>query len=353
MRIMLAGGGTGGSVSPLLAIAQEIKRQKPEAEFLFCGTKKGIPEKNLCKMYAISFKVIFSGKLRRYISVYNVIDVFFILCGFIQSFFIIIKFRPKAILSSGSFVAVPPLFAGWLLRIPVFSHQQDIVPGLANKLIAPFAKKITVSFEKSLHDFSTHKTVLTGNPVRAHILLGNKERALEFFNLEENLPTVLVIGGGTGAAKINTLVAQIIPSLTQFCQIIHITGNKIDKGVYTSHRYHQYEFLKHEISHAYAIADVVVSRAGMGVLSELAALGKPTIIIPIPNSHQEHNASYFNEHRAAMVCDQKILTSQELLQVIHSLISSDKKRALLSLHISKLGDSNAAKNITEIILKNI
>ncbi|MDA2936049.1 undecaprenyldiphospho-muramoylpentapeptide beta-N-acetylglucosaminyltransferase [Patescibacteria group bacterium AH-259-L05] len=350
MRIVLAGGGTGGSVSPLLAISQELKKQLPEAEFLFIGTKKGIPEKALCKMYTIPFKSIFSGKLRRYISFRNVIDPFFILIGFVQSFFILLKFKPHAILSAGGFAAVPISTAGWLLRIPVFAHQQDIIPGLSNKLIAPFAKKITVSFEKSLSDFSKRKTILTGNPVRMHVLEGNKERAREVFNLEENVPTVLVVGGGTGSLKINTFIAQIIPDLAQFCQIIHITGNKIDKGTYTSDRYHAYEFLKTEIKHAYAIADLVISRAGMGVLTELAVLGKPTIIIPIPDSHQENNASYFNEHKAAIVLDQKTLTSQVLLDKVHSLLSSDEKRAVLSLHISKLGNPDVAQNIAKIIL---
>lgn len=349
MRIILAGGGTGGSVSPLIAISQELKKQLPEAEFLFIGTKKGVPEKKLCKMYTIPFKSIFSGKLRRYISFRNIIDPFFIFVGFIQSFFIILKFRPRAIVSAGGFVAVPVSFAGWLLHIPVFAHQQDIIPGLSNKLITPFAKKITVSFEKSLNDFPNKKTVVTGNPVRMHVLAGNKERAREIFNLEEKLPTVLVIGGGTGALRINTLIAQIIPDLAQFCQIIHITGNKLDKGVYASNRYHQYEFLKTDISHAYAIADLVISRAGMGVLSELATLSKPCIIIPIPNSHQENNAAYFNEHKAGIVLDQKTLTSQVLLDNIHSLVSSDDKRAVLSLNISKLGHSDAAKNIAELV----
>ncbi|MDA2921883.1 undecaprenyldiphospho-muramoylpentapeptide beta-N-acetylglucosaminyltransferase [Patescibacteria group bacterium AH-259-L07] len=353
MRIVLAGGGTGGSVSPLLAIAQELKKQLPEAEFLFIGTREGIPEKKLARMYTIPFKSIFSGKLRRYVSIRNIIDPFFIFVGLIQSFFIILQFKPHTILSAGGFVAVPVAWAGWLLHIPTFIHQQDIVPGLANKLLAPIAKKITVSAEASLKDFPKKKTVVTGNPVRVHVLQGNKERAFEIFNLEESLPTVLVIGGGSGALPINTFIAQIIPNLTQFCQVIHITGKDKQCNNVTIkqfNNYHQYEFLKTDIAHAYAIADVVISRAGMGVLTELAVLGKPTIIVPIPDSHQENNASYFSENKAALVLDQKTVTPKILFNTIQSLLSSDEKRAVLSLNILKLGNPDAAKNIAEMVL---
>lgn len=357
MRIILSGGGTGGSVSPILAIAEEIKKQYSETEFLFIGTKKGVPEKELVKTQKIPYQSIYSGKLRRYLSWRNCVDPFLILMGFFQSFFIILKYKPKAVISAGGFVAVPLSWAGWFCRVPVFIHQQDIIPGLANKLIAPLAKKITVSFEKSLENFNKKKTILTGNPVRPWILQGDKSRAIKRFNLEHNLPVLLVIGGGTGAQEINELIIEIVSQLIKFCQIIQVTGR--DKQFSNlaikqfNNRYHQYDFLNQDIADAYAAADLVVSRAGMGVLTELSVLGKPGILIPISDSHQQANAQYFAEQKAVVLLNQKNLTSETLLNKIHSLIVDDNQRAVLSLNILKLGHLDAAKKIANLILNEL
>ena len=350
MRIFLSGGGTGGSVSPLLAISQEIKKKNPEVKFLFIGTKKGIPERELAQSYNIPYQPIFSGKLSRYFCWQNFVSPFLIIAGFLQSVFLILKHRPKAIISAGGFVAVPLVWAGWFFRTPIFIHQQDVVPGLANKLMAPFAKIITVSLEKSLNDFSKEKTVLTGNPVRPDIKNYSRERAIKRFNLENNLPTLLVVGGGTGAQSINKLISEIIPELVEFCQIIHLTG-KIK--IPDSNRYHSYEFLNEAMPDALTIADLVVSRAGMGFLTELSILGKPAIIIPMPDSHQEINAQYFAEQKAIVLMNQKNINPKILSEKIHQLIFSTGERSVLSLNISKLAKPDAASKIAEIILKNI
>ncbi len=355
MKVFLVGGGTGGSVAPLLAIAEEIKKKKPEAEFIFIGTKKGQPEKEMIKDYNFHFKQIFSGKLRRYFSWQNFIDPIFILLGFFQSIFLLIKFRPQIIISAGSYVSVPVVLAGWLLKIPSLIHQQDIIPSLSNKILAPFAKKITVTFEKSLNDFPKKKTVLVGNPVREVIFKGDKERARERFDLEKNLPVVFILGGGTGAAFLNNLVWQSLDQLLDFCQIIHLTGKgKLEIRNWKSeinYRYHLYEFLTEEIADAYAVADLVISRAGMNVLSELAVLGKPAIIIPIPDSHQEANAKYFAGKNAVIVLNQKELTSQKLLNEIRKLIFDEKLKNQLQENIKKIIPFDAKEKIVKEILK--
>ncbi len=357
MRIILSGGGTGGSVTPLLALAREIRKQKPDTEFLFVGTRKGIPERQLVEANNIPFKSIFSGKLRRYFDWRNIFSPFLIKLGSIQSFFLILKFRPKAIISAGGFVAVPLVWAGWLLRVPTFIHQQDIIPGLANKLMAPLAKKITVSFSESLTSFSQKKAILTGNPARFEITRGSKKRAIERFNLEPDCPTLLVVGGGLGAEKINELITKIAPELVKFCQVIHLTGRgkkyeslKIES---LNNRYHQYEFLNPEMSDALAAADLVISRAGMGILTELVSLAKPTILIPISNSHQEANAQYFAGQKAVILMEQKNLNPQILLGKIRQLIFSTDERSVLSLNISKLSRPEAGQKIAEIVLQNI
>ena len=368
-RIVLAGGGTGGSVVPLLAVAEEIKKQKPGAEFLFIGTRKGVPEKELAKSKDIPYQAIFSGKLRRYNSLKNIIDPFLIKIGFIQSFFLILKFKPKAVVSAGGFVSVPLAAAAWLLRRPIFIHQQDIVPGLANKLIAPLAKKITISFEKSSKGFKRKKTILTGNPVRSEILQGDKQRAAKQFNLQLDLPTLLIIGGGTGAQKINEIVVQIVPELIKFCQIIHLTGKGKQLNNLTpkenqrfptgqaikqfNNRYQQYEFLTQGMPDVYQLADLIISRAGLGVLTELSILKKPLILIPIPDSHQEINAQYFAEQKAVALMDQKTLSPGKLLEKIKQLINSKKQLTNLSNNIGKLAHPGAGEKIAKIILGNI
>ena len=354
-RIILAGGWTGGSVSPLLAVAEEIKKQKPETEFLFIGTRKGIPEKELVKSKDIPYQAIFSGKLRRYISLKNIIDPFLILLGFIQSFFLILEFKPKALISAGGFVSVPLAWAAWILRKPIFIHQQDLIPGLANKLIAPLAKKITISFEKSLKGFRKRKTILTGNPVRKEILQGNKQRAIKQFNLNNNLPVLLIIGGGTGAQKINEIMIQIVPELVKFCQIIHLTGKgkEIKDKKLDFENYQQYEFLTQEIPDLYQAADLIISRAGLGVLTELSVLKKPMICIPIPDTHQQANAQYFAEQKALILMDQKTLKPGKLLEKIKQLINSEKQLINLRNNIGKLAHPRAGEKIAKIILENI
>ena len=312
MKVILSGGATGGSVTPLLSVANELnKKIQGNVDFLFIGTKKGYPERVLVERSEMEYHGIHSGKLRRYFAWQNFLDPFKIILGFFESLFILLKYRPDVIFSAGGFVSVPLIWAGFFLGIPTVIHQQDIRPSLSNKLTSCLAKKITVSFKKSLNDFPKTKTILTGNPVRKEILLGNKERAIKRFNLERNLPTILVIGGGTGAEKINQLIFSIIPQLVEFCQVIHLTGkDKLSRfaGSRTAgkinSRYHSYEFLTEEIADAYAAADLVISRAGMGVLTELAVLAKPAIIIPIPQSHQEANALYFAKNKAIILLNQ-------------------------------------------------
>jgi len=355
MRILLTGGGTGGSVTPLLALVEEFKKRNLEVEFLFLGTQKGIPEKELVRTYQIPYLGIHCGKLRRYFDWRNFLDPILLLLGLIESFSILKKFKPDIILSAGSFVSVPVIWAGWLLKIPSLIHQQDIVPGLANIMMAPFVNKITVTFEKSLADFPKKKTILTGNPVREKILKGDRKRAVEKFNLEDDLPTLLVIGGGTGAQRINELIWQTLLELTKFCQIIHLTGkNKLEiqnSKFKINGRYHPYEFLTEEMADVYAIADLVISRAGMGVLTELMALAKPSILIPIADSHQEANAKYLADHKAAVVLYQKYLTNDLFLKTIKSLISDHNRLAQLSQNIQKLGSLEAKQKIVDEILK--
>lgn len=357
-KILLTGGGTGGSVSPLLAIADQlrIKNYELKINYLFIGSKNG-PERQMVEKEGIKFKVISSGKLRRYFSFKNLIDLVFVMAGFFESIFIILKFKPNLIVSAGSFVSVPVVWAGWILRVPILIHQQDVRAGLANKLMAPFAKVITVTFEESLKDYGK-KAVLTGNPSRnmEHITRNiNAKTPLikEVGGFESNLPVVLVVGGGTGAMVINEMVWKSLDEITKFCRVIHITGKgkNIEHGTWNMEQnYNSFEFFDaRQMAEAYAAADIVVSRAGMGVLTELSFLGKPAILIPMPDSHQEDNAKIFKEKDAAIVLSQRNLNSKIFTENIKKLLDNKELREKLGVNIKIAIKGGSNQNITEII----
>ncbi|MFA5029274.1 MAG: UDP-N-acetylglucosamine--N-acetylmuramyl-(pentapeptide) pyrophosphoryl-undecaprenol N-acetylglucosamine transferase [Patescibacteria group bacterium] len=348
MKILLVGGGTMGSVSPLIAVYQKIKQQQPETEFLFVGTKTG-PERAAVESYKIPFQAISSGKLRRYFSWQNFSDPFRILAGLIRSFFLILRFRPNAIMIAGSFVGVPVAYNAWLLRVPVLIHQQDIVAGLANKLMGNTAQKITVSFDISFKDFFPKKTVLTGNPVRAEFYDCQPAKSRKFFGLKEDLPVVLIFGGGTGSQKINETVKKSLPELLQFCQVIHVTGRGKTISV-KADDYHQFEFLTNEFTDAQCAADIIVNRAGMSTLSELVILAKPTILIPLPG-HQEDNASYFQKNNAVITLSEANLNNEIFTSTIKELVFNSGRKNNLSRNMAKMMKTKGAEEVARLLLE--
>ncbi|MCD4705905.1 glycosyltransferase, partial [bacterium] len=243
---------------------------------------------------------------------------------------------------AGSFVSVPVVFAGKILKVPILIHQMDIRAGLANKIMSTFATKITVGFEKSLNDYPKNKTVWTGNPVRENFKVKSE------FNLIDDLPTLLVLGGGTGAMAINNLIKNNLKKLTEFCQIIHITGKNKSIKINSSNRYHSFEFLQDTLK-AYAISDAVVSRCGIGTLSELSVLKKPSILIPIPDSHQEENADIFAKADAAIVLNQKNITDTIFVETVKKILYNKDIKNKLSKNISKTFKADGTKKIIEII----
>lgn len=362
MRIVFSGGGTLGSTTPLLALFEELKR-RGQKDFLWLGTRFG-PEKELVEEWGIPFKAIFSGKWRRYFSWRNFFDPFFVFLGFLQSLYFLKKFKGDCLLTAGGFVAVPVALAAYCLKIPIFVHQQDLEWGLANRLMSYLAKGITVSFGENLKSLPFRlrkKALLTGNPCRDFIrqLISEKKEKnllLQKFHLEEGVPVVLVLGGGTGALAINQLVAQALPYLAKFCQVLHLTGKnkkvEIESGEWSG-RYHWQEFLVKDIPDAYFLADLIVTRAGMGVLTELSYLGKPIIIIPIPFSHQEKNAQFFQEKDAAVFLEQKKLNPYLFSETIRKILESEEKRKILSLNIQKLAAPLAHQEIVDFILGSL
>ncbi len=355
-NIILTGGGTAGSVTPLLAIADTLsdKRFGDNFRFFWIGTKKGVERKIISERGDIKYTAIFSGKLRRYFSWHNFVDPIWIFLGFIQSIYLILKIKPLTILSVGSFVGVPLVWAGWLLRVPVIIHQQDIRPGLANKMSAPFARYVTVTFEESVKDYG-NKAKYIGNFIRKKLvkkfLAAETSEGKKRFGLTTDKPIIMFMGGGTGAASINNFVFDNIDELTKNYQVVHLTGS--GKGPETDivkPGYVYREFLNDDdMAHAYRMAEVVVSRCGMGTLTELSYFLKPTILVPMPNSHQVDNAAIFSKRRAAIVVSEDQLNLPTIESHVNNILNDDELRAVLSKNINLVINPHAIHSMINVI----
>lgn len=351
-RVLLAGGGSGGSATPVLAVAQALRHQQADVELLYVGTRDG-PEAALAAAQDIPFAGIHAGKLRRYWDLQNVVDPVRVLAGISEAYALARRFKPSVAFAAGGFGAVPPMVAARLVGAYTLIHQQDVEPGLANRLLVPFARRVTVSLESSLAHFPRGRTLVTGNPVREEILSADPQAAYTRLDLDPDLPLVVVTGGGTGALGLNRLVAAAAPNLVEHAQVVHLTGR--GRGVVaqtTSLRYRQVEFLVDEMPHVLAAATVVVSRAGMGTLTELAALQKPSLIVPMPGSHQWANAHAFARFGAIEVADQVALTPENLAQRILSLLVDGARRRELGRALGASMPRDAADRIASELLQS-
>lgn len=356
--IILTGGGSGGPVAPLLALVPHLKKAFTKPEFFFIGTKGGV-EQHMVKKAEIPFVSIASAKLRRYLSLSNILVPFKLLIGIIQAYRILRALNPLCVIGAGGFVQVPVAFAAWLLSVPVFIHQQDVQAGLANRLCAPLARRITVTFPESISDFphgwslrdlhAREKVVCTGNPVR-ELKAITQEKAVAHFRLDSDYPTVLIMGGGTGALSLNTLIAQSVPLLTRYFNVIHITG----KGKRVDHhrhaRYVAHEFID-EMELCYAAADMVLCRAGLSTITELAALKKPAILVALPGTHQEINALYLSHKQAVLALDQNLLTPDILATYLRNTLFDHALLKSLGRHLHDLMPQDAGEKVAEVIAK--
>lgn len=353
IKILLSGGGTGGSVTSLLAIAEKATLEKKNWSFVFVGSKRG-PEKEMVKdcEAKINFRPMISGKFRRYLSLKNIIDFFKIIFAFFQSFIILHQEKPDLILSAGSFVSVPLVWAAGFKRMPVIIHQQDVVPGLANKLMSLASDIITVTFAKSLADYGP-KAIWIGNPTKSLAIEEYKKLIKPIwdkYGLKNGKPLVLVTGGRMGAYALNELMFKAQKDLSN-CQLVHLTGkNKSESLIEPNSDYHIFESLPHDDFLVLMIsATLVVTRAGLGSLTELSELSKPAIIIPIPGSHQNKNAEIFSRLGAALVLNQRKLSPEKLASEINSLLQDDERLKNLSGNISQAIRKGASLKLLDLI----
>jgi UDP-N-acetylglucosamine--N-acetylmuramyl-(pentapeptide) pyrophosphoryl-undecaprenol N-acetylglucosamine transferase len=334
MKILFTGGGTGGHIFPIVAIVRETRRiyPKKDLEFYYLGPKDDFSSIMLAEEDFI-IKTIVSGKLRRYFSWQNFIDILFkIPYGTIQSFFYLLALKPDLIFSKGGSGSIAVTYSARILRIPVFIHESDVVPGLSNQKTAKWAKKIFISFPKTEY-FDEETTTLVGNPIRKEILEGDKNEAVKLFNLTLSKPIFLIIGGSQGAEAINDFVLRVLNDLVKNYEIIHVTGREnvketeneaqvvMDKDL--EKYYHPIGFLDEEkMKHAYRAADLIISRSGSGSIFEIAAVEKPSILVPLPSAagdHQSKNAYAYAQTGAAEVTEQQNLTPNFFIEKLQLL----------------------------------
>lgn len=357
--IFLAGGLSAGPIMPLFAVAEEWRNEDAAIWPVVLDVKGSVAEhQTVEKDY--QFERVIAGKFRRYFSWHTFMLPFQLLVGIFQSIMLIKKYRPIAVLGAGGFVQLPVIFAAWLLKVPRFIHQQDVSVTLSNALCAPFADRVTVAFESSIRDFPqgtglgkkyvrTEKVIWTGNPKidPTDAKMMNKIKALEHFGLHRDLPVLLVVGGGTGAVGLNNLIYDNLGSLTKVVQILHSTG-KGKADVQKQENYHPFDYIS-DMDKAYVAADIVVSRAGLGALTDIAEHKKPAIIIPMPDSHQEVNAELLFKKKAALVLDQNETTSEKLIGVIRELLFNTELSEQLGKNFHNLFPPHAAHKVYKVI----
>lgn len=351
--IVLSGGGTGGPSVVPLALAKAYRRLDPSAHFLFLGINEGFERKLFeadFQALAVDYLALPAGKWRRYFSFLNLLDIFKIIVAFFKALFLFYRVRPDLIISAGSFASVPVVWAGRLLKIHILIHQQDVRPGLANRLMAPWADRVSVAFAKSIDDYGA-RAILIGNPGDSSgISVADLLSVRKKFAINTDRPFLLVTGGGSGAVFLNKLFFATLPFLSADWQIIHQTGTGKGAGAPIRQDYQVVESIDHQDFLALlACADVVVARAGLGSLGELSLLAKPSILIPIPNSQQEDNAAYFQGKGAAIVLSQANLEAKELAAALQTLLADKAQRARLAENIKNIMPADAADKGAKII----
>jgi UDP-N-acetylglucosamine--N-acetylmuramyl-(pentapeptide) pyrophosphoryl-undecaprenol N-acetylglucosamine transferase len=351
--VVFVGGGTAGHVYPGLSIIEAMRRG-PEIHWI--GSRRGI-EGGLVAAAGIPFHAIPAGKLRRYLSLQNVLDVFRVGAALVASVALLARLRPALVFSKGGYVSVPPVIAARLLRIPVLTHESDFDPGLATRINARFADLILTSFEETGRFFphTLKGRVLTvGNPVRASFGSADPAEGRRLLRLDGARPIVVVLGGSLGSRSINSLFQAIAAELAATCTLVHQTGEGAAQAeTMTWAHYHRLPFIGSEMPHVLAAADLVVCRAGAGTLAELAVVGAPAILIPLTlggsRGDQIRNAGLFADVGAAEVFDETSGTAAELLARIRALLADPSRREAMRGKMRSLARPEAARQAAMLI----
>ncbi len=355
--VVITGGGTGGHVFPGLAVAEELTKRYGAA-VVWIGSRTGI-ERRLVEQNGVPYRWVFAGKLRRYLSLYNVLDALRVPAGVVLAIVRLRRLRPAVVFSKGGYVAVPVVIAAAALGIPIVAHESDLDPGLATRITARFARRVLVAYNESVEHYAPavrDRVLVTGNPVRAAISAGDAVRGRAYLRLTGERPVVLFVGGSLGSVQINTLVAAVLPGLLESCDVVHQTGeggpvvgrHAGKRGCYISQRFFAAEF-----PDVLAAADLVVSRAGAGAIWENVAARKAAVLIPMGTTgsrgDQLRNAELCRRRGIAEMLPPREATPERLLQLILPLVEDSQKRARLVRNAEQCFPANAAGHIAELV----
>lgn len=347
-KIILTGGGTAGHVTPNLALIPSLQELGYEIHYI--GSYQGM-ERKLIEATGIPYDGISSGKLRRYFDIKNFSDPFRVLKGYGEALKLMKKYKPDVVFSKGGFVAVPVVLAAKHYRIPTIIHESDMTPGLANKLCIPSAQKVCCNFPETLNYLPKEKAVLTGSPIRAELLQGDRLSGLQYTHLSADLPILLVIGGSLGSVIVNTAVRNLLPRLLSHFQVIHICGKgNLDENLIGTKGYVQYEYVDAPLKHLFAASDLVLSRAGANSICEILALRKPNVLIPLSaaasRGDQILNAESFKKQGFSTVLEEEALSEDTLYQAITETYEN-RASFIHNMEQSPLG--NAVETVIRLI----
>ncbi|CCQ95714.1 UDP-N-acetylglucosamine--N-acetylmuramyl-(pentapeptide) pyrophosphoryl-undecaprenol N-acetylglucosamine transferase [[Clostridium] ultunense Esp] len=340
-RILFTGGGTAGHVMVNLALIPSFLNEGWEVSYI--GSEKGIERQLITHSFPhIPYFPIATGKLRRYFDWNNFKDPFRVIQGAFQAYRIIGRINPNVLFSKGGFVAVPVIFGAWLHRVPILIHESDYTPGLANRLSMPFASKILTTFPETERFIKKGEVVHVGAVVREELRQGNSSKALSDTSFTRSRPVLLIMGGSLGSKRINQVVRESLDSLLTRFQVVHICGKGNIDPRFSKRGYIQYEFVREELPHLLALADLVVSRAGANSIYEFLSLKKPMLLIPLSRSasrgDQILNAESFARHGYASVLMEEELTPSSFLEAVLHLYEN-RQRYIEAMNQSDQGNS--------------
>ena len=349
-KIILTGGGTAGHVTPNIALLPGLK--EAGFEILYIGSYEGI-EKRLIEREGIEYRGISTGKLRRYFDVKNFTDPFRVLMGFREASKIIKEFQPDVVFSKGGYVSVPVVRAAGMRHIPVVIHESDMTPGLANKLSYGAAKTICCNFPETVQYLPADKALVTGSPIRAELLSGSKERGYELTGVAKDRPVLMVIGGSLGSRAVNEAVRAALPELLKEFSVVHLCGKgNVDESLNDVENYHQYEYVSDDLKDLFALADIMISRAGANSICEILELKKPNVLIPLSaaasRGDQILNAMSFEKQGYSCLLEEEDMTPETLIEAVNETWAK-RDEYIAAMEQSPAG--NAVSTILDLLIR--
>lgn len=350
--IVFTGGGSGGHVFPGLAIIEEL-RQRFDGRIVWIGSKRGI-ERQIVSAEGIEYVAVPAGKLRRYVDLKNIVDVFRVLAGIVVSVVVLLRLRPSRVFSKGGYVSVPPLVAARILGIPATTHESDVDPGLATRINARLVDEVLLAYREAADGLPVRcATRVVGNPVRRAIFDGRPETGRSILGIDSATPLLLFVGGSLGARQINQLVVALLPRLRPRYFVVHQCGREMDDADEAGYR--RRSFIYDEYPHFLAAADLVICRAGANTLGELSARGVPAVLIPlatgVSRGDQVRNAEAYGASGGAVVLDSATVDADTLYHTIMRLFDDSDRLEDMARAARALGGGDAASRIARRILE--